>query len=100
MRPAAKTNSPSWWSPPHRWSRRWCWWRWATTGGWSESPAPEEEQMKINRLEILRADAGWRSFSFLKVMTDAGITGWSEYAAGPGSAGLTQVIEAIAPMVI
>jgi galactonate dehydratase len=56
--------------------------------------------MKITRLEILRADAGWRSFSFLKVMTDAGITGWSEYAAGPGSAGLTQVIEAIAPMVI
>ena len=29
--------------------------------------------MKITAVETLRADAGWRMFSFLKVMTDSGI---------------------------
>jgi L-alanine-DL-glutamate epimerase-like enolase superfamily enzyme len=35
--------------------------------------------MKVTRIETLRCDAGWRMFSFLKVMTDEGIVGWSEY---------------------
>jgi len=39
-------------------------------------------------------------FSFLKVITDTGITGWSEYHESFGSAGLSQVIEALAPIVI
>jgi len=26
-----------------------------------------------------RWDAGWRVFSFLKIETDAGVIGWSEY---------------------
>ncbi len=56
--------------------------------------------MKITGIETLRADAGWRTFSFLKVTTDSGITGWSEYNEGFGSAGLSQVIEALAPLVI
>jgi galactonate dehydratase len=34
--------------------------------------------MKITRIETLHADAGWRSFSFLKIDTDEDITGWSE----------------------
>ena len=56
--------------------------------------------MKITRIETLRADAGWRMFSFLKVSTDSGITGWSEYNESFGSAGLSQVIEALAPIAI
>ena len=28
--------------------------------------------MKVTRIETLRCDAGWRMFSFLKVMTDEG----------------------------
>ena len=58
--------------------------------------------MKITGLETLSADAGWRSFSFLKVTTDSGITGWSEYSDTEnfGPAGLTQVIEKLAPIVI
>jgi L-alanine-DL-glutamate epimerase-like enolase superfamily enzyme len=56
--------------------------------------------MKITRIETLAADAGWRNFAFLKISTDTGPTGWSEYSGSAGSAGLTQVIEALAPLVI
>ena len=56
--------------------------------------------MKIVSIETLRADAGWRSFSFLKLVTDTGITGWSEYNESFGSRGLSEVIEKLAPLVI
>lgn len=56
--------------------------------------------MKVTRIETLRCDAGWRMFSFLKVMTDDGIVGWSEYNESFGSAGLRQVIEALSDTVI
>src|SRR5215471_2208794 len=56
--------------------------------------------MKVTRLETLRCDAGWRTFSFLKVMTDEGVVGWSEYNESFGSGGLSQVIEALSPVVI
>jgi hypothetical protein len=32
--------------------------------------------MRIDRVETLRADAAWRSFSFLKISTACGVTGW------------------------
>ena len=35
--------------------------------------------MRIAKLETLKADAGWRDFSFLKLTTDDGLVGWSEY---------------------
>ena len=35
--------------------------------------------MKITMLECLHADAGQRDFDFLKISTDAGLVGWSEY---------------------
>jgi len=56
--------------------------------------------MKVTKIETLRCDAGWRMFSFLKVMTDEGLIGWSEYNESFGSAGLSQVIDALAPAVI
>ena len=56
--------------------------------------------MKVTKIETLRCDAGWRTFSFLKVMTDEGIVGWSEYNESFGSGGLSGVIEALAPTVI
>ena len=52
--------------------------------------------MKIARIEDLHCDAGWRDFSFLKVTTDDGLVGWSEYNEGYGSAGLTAVIRRMA----
>ncbi len=56
--------------------------------------------MKITAIETLHADAGWRTFSFVKVITDTGVIGWSEYNENFGSAGLTRVIEALAPLAI
>ena len=56
--------------------------------------------MKVTKIETLRCDAGWRMFSFLKVMTDDGIVGWSEYNESFGSAGLSSVIEALSSIVI
>ncbi|WP_165982314.1 mandelate racemase/muconate lactonizing enzyme family protein [Dankookia rubra] len=56
--------------------------------------------MKIAQVETLRADAGWRLFSFLKVTTDDGLVGWSEYSESFGSAGLSSVIDALTPLII
>ena len=35
--------------------------------------------MKIRGFENLHVDAGWRNISFLKITTDEGLVGWSEY---------------------
>ena len=56
--------------------------------------------MKITGLQDLHADGGWRTFSFLKVTTDEGIVGWSEYAEGFGAGGVTDLIRRFAPLVI
>ncbi|BBK30550.1 L-alanine-DL-glutamate epimerase-like enolase superfamily enzyme [Stella humosa] len=56
--------------------------------------------MRIAAIEDLHADAGWRTYSFLKVTTDDGIVGWSEYSENYGSAGLTGVIRAIAAQLV
>ena len=45
-------------------------------------------------------DAGWRVFSFLKIETDVGIIGWSEYNESYGSKGLTGVIVKLAETLI
>ncbi len=52
--------------------------------------------MKITAIESLHADAGWRNFDFLKISTDEGITGWSEYNENFGGAGLRRVIDELA----
>jgi L-alanine-DL-glutamate epimerase-like enolase superfamily enzyme len=51
--------------------------------------------MKITGCEVLHCDAGWRNFSFLKLLTDQGVTGISEYNESYGSKGLTGVIVAL-----
>ena len=56
--------------------------------------------MKIARIEDLHCDAGWRTFSFLKITTDDGLTGWSEYTEADGSRGLTGVIHGMAEPLI
>ena len=35
--------------------------------------------MKIVKLEDFHVDAGWDTYSFLKITTDEGVTGWSEF---------------------
>jgi L-alanine-DL-glutamate epimerase-like enolase superfamily enzyme len=56
--------------------------------------------MKIKSYEIFRCDAGWRLFSFLKLVTDSGPVGWSEYNESFGSPGLSGVIENLMPSVV
>jgi L-alanine-DL-glutamate epimerase-like enolase superfamily enzyme len=56
--------------------------------------------MKIARIETMHADAGWRRACFLKIMTDDGMVGWSEYGEHFGTAGITGVIEALGELVL
>ena len=56
--------------------------------------------MKITNIEDLHCDAGWRVFSFLKIATDDGIVGYSEYNESYGSKGLTGVIRPLADSLI
>ena len=56
--------------------------------------------MKINNLECLHADAGCRNFDFLKITTDDGLVGWSEYNESFGGMGVSAVIEHLAPLVV
>ncbi len=56
--------------------------------------------MKIERIEDLHCDAGWRTFSFLKITTADGIVGWSEYTEADGSRGLTAIIRGLAEALI
>jgi L-alanine-DL-glutamate epimerase-like enolase superfamily enzyme len=56
--------------------------------------------MHIARVETLRADAGGRTFDFLKMTADNGLVGWSEYNESFGGAGLSLVIERLIPLLI
>ena len=56
--------------------------------------------MKITGLDVLVCDAGWRNYYFLKLSTDGGVTGWSEFDEGFGSPGITAVIDRLKARVI
>ncbi|MGE4077506.1 MAG: mandelate racemase/muconate lactonizing enzyme family protein, partial [Reyranella sp.] len=48
---------------------------------------------KIRSVQTLAADAGWRNYYFVKVTTEDGIVGWSEYDEGFGAPGVGTAIE-------
>src|SRR4029453_17160781 len=56
--------------------------------------------MKIAKVESLHADAGRRNFDFLKITTDDGLVGWSEYNEALGGPGVASVIDRLAPSII
>lgn len=56
--------------------------------------------MRITGFQSFHADGGWRPFSFLKITTDEGLSGWSEYALGPWAAALPAVIAGLGEHVI
>jgi galactonate dehydratase len=56
--------------------------------------------VKVARIETLHCDAGWRNYHFLKLTTDTGIVGWSEFDEGFGSPGVTTVIEKLSERVV
>ncbi len=56
--------------------------------------------MRITKIEDLHCNAGWRDFSFLKITTDEGLVGWSEYMELYGSQGLSAVIRRLSERLI
>lgn len=56
--------------------------------------------MKVTAIETRHCDAGWRNYHFVKLGTDAGITGWSEYDEGFGSPGVGTIIARLAERVV
>ncbi len=56
--------------------------------------------MKIAKIEDLHCNAGWRDFSFLKITTDDGLVGWSEFMENFGAEGLSTVIQRLSERII
>ena len=56
--------------------------------------------MKVTAVEDIHASAGWRTLSFLKVTTDEGLIGWSEFGEGRSMPGLSGVIRKMAQQII
>jgi galactonate dehydratase len=56
--------------------------------------------MRITGLRTMHADGGWRTISYLRLETDTGLVGWSEYFESAWSPGLTGVVESLGPSVL
>ena len=56
--------------------------------------------MKVTNIETLSCDAGWRNYYYVKLSTDSGIVGWSEFDEGFGAPGVSTVIQRLASRVI
>ncbi len=56
--------------------------------------------MKITKIERLHADGAWRTLDFLKISTNEGIVGWSEFNESFGGAGVSALIDNLAPVLI
>jgi L-alanine-DL-glutamate epimerase-like enolase superfamily enzyme len=65
-----------------------------------EKNPDEENSMNVKGIETLACDAGWRNYHFVKLTTDAGIVGWSEFDEGFGAPGVGTVIERLSARVI
>src|ERR1700733_738761 len=55
---------------------------------------------KVRTVETLSCDAGWRNYHFVKITTEDGVVGWSEFDEGFGSPGLGTAIERLAVRVV
>jgi len=56
--------------------------------------------MRITSIEDMHADGGWRVVSFLKISTDVGLVGWSEFHEGMAGPGLTNIIRVLSERII
>src|ERR1700682_515744 len=54
----------------------------------------------IRSVETLSGDAGWRNYHFVKIMTEDGIVGWSEFDEGFGAPGVGAAIERLSTRII
>ena len=56
--------------------------------------------MKITNIETFIVDAGWRPWTFVKIETDAGVTGYGECSDGRSPHGIVGTIEDLKPLLI
>ena len=56
--------------------------------------------MKIVKLEEFYVDAGWDNYAFLKITTDAGLVGWSEFSERRGRRGLAGLIASLGSLIV
>lgn len=56
--------------------------------------------MKITDLETFIVNAGWRPWTFVKVETDEGVTGWGECSDGRAPHGVVGTITDLTPLLI
>ena len=59
-----------------------------------------QKSVLIESIETISCDAGWRNYYFIKLKTDNGVVGWSEYDESFGPLGVTQNIKNIARALI
>ncbi len=52
--------------------------------------------MRITAAQDFHADGGWEPFSFLKITTDEGLVGWSEFNEARGRRGLSHLVLGLA----
>jgi galactonate dehydratase len=55
--------------------------------------------MKITGYQIFRCDAGYCNACFLKILTDQGLVGWSEFGEHNGTPGIAAVISELADLI-
>ena len=55
---------------------------------------------KIRSVDLLACDAGWRNYHFVKITTEDGIVGWSEFDEGFGSPGVGAAIQRLSTRVV
>jgi len=55
---------------------------------------------KVRSVETRACDAGWRNYHFVKITTEDGVVGWSEFDEGFGSPGLGAAIERLSTRVV
>ncbi|HRD75362.1 MAG TPA: mandelate racemase/muconate lactonizing enzyme family protein [Hyphomicrobiaceae bacterium] len=55
---------------------------------------------RVKAIETLSCDAGWRNYHFVKLSTEDGVVGWSEFDEGFGAPGVGTVIQRLAPRVV
>ncbi len=55
---------------------------------------------RVRSIETLACDAGWRNYHFVKVVTEDGIVGWSEFDEGFGAPGVATAINKLGARVV
>ena len=56
--------------------------------------------MKITNIETFIVDAGWRPWTFVKIETDEGVTGYGECSDGRSPSGVVGTIQDLKPLLI